>query len=594
MKIQQICNCTLYILPALLIGVPLAAPAKPRNVRVFVPPATKPLVQTFAIEEQTLLENHLVSKEHAVPEKFAQTPEKVEIDMRVSRARLHLKRGSELLNKGQSDSARTEFDRAVQLLASAPESLPGRAALEAECQKLVEEIYRLEVDAASLSSEPTPVFDRSPIDDIASMTFPIEPGLKGKVTEQLQSTASQLPLEMADPVLQFINYFSSPRGRLVLESGLKRSGRYAPMIRRILDEEGLPQELIFLAQAESAFLPRAVSIASATGMWQFMQSRGREYGLMQSQFTDDRLDPEKATRAAARHLRDLYTEFGDWYLAVAAYNCGPVTVERAIQRTGYADFWELYSRNVLPRETSNYLPIILAMTIMAKNAKDYGLANFEFDSPLEYDTVKMTAPTHLALIADLTQRPLQEVREMNPALLRMMAPAGYEVHVAKGIGRTLVASLEQVPSARRAAWRVHRVSGNETVASIARQYRIPEKTIAEANGSEAFEPQAGDFVMIPVSYPGPDIRPASMMARSTVRGRSASRQPVRRPSTVQTARRPASPNAAVAHKSAAPAPAARARQAAKPVQRATRPAAPKRTVRTAYVATAVRGRGATD
>ena len=188
---------------------------------------------------------------------------------------------------------------------------------------------------------------------------------------------SQLPLQMTDAVLSYINYFNSDRGRKTLLFGLKRAGRYKPMIQRILAEEGVPQELIYLAQAESGFLPRAVSNKAAVGMWQFIQWRGRQYGLNQTAYTDDRLDPEKATRSAARHLRDLYEKFGDWYLAIAGYNCGDGCVEKAVQRTGYADFWELRARNAIPKETTNYVPIIVAMTIMHKNAKDYDLEDIE-------------------------------------------------------------------------------------------------------------------------------------------------------------------------------------------------------------------------
>ena len=151
-------------------------------------------------------------------------------------------------------------------------------------------------------------------------------------------------------------------------------------------------------------MPRAVSRMAAGGMWQFVKFRGNEYGLMQTPYTDDRMDPEKATRAAAHHLHDLYNEFGDWYLAIAAYNCGPGR-EKAVERTGYADFWELRSRGVLPAETTNYVPIILAMTIMEKNAAEYGLEGIQLDPPLEYDTVETTAQTSLALVADITDTP---------------------------------------------------------------------------------------------------------------------------------------------------------------------------------------------
>ena len=145
------------------------------------------------------------------------------------------------------------------------------------------------------------------------------------------------------------------------------------MIQRTLKNEGVPQDLIYLAQAESGFHPLALSRVGARGMWQFMASRGRGYGLQHTWWVDERQDPEKSTRAAARHLKDLYNQFGDWYLAMAAYNSGPGTVQSAVKRTGYADFWELYRRNVLPKETRNYVPIILAVTIMAKNPAQYGL-----------------------------------------------------------------------------------------------------------------------------------------------------------------------------------------------------------------------------
>src|SRR5205823_9887356 len=215
-------------------------------------------------------------------------------------------------------------------------------------------------------------------------------------------------LSMNDTVLGYINYFSK-RGHNTIVAAKQRSGRYRPMIQRVLDEEGVPQELIHLAQAESGFIPRAVSRAAAGGMWQFLTWRGQQYGLMQTRFTDDRMDPEKATRAAARHLRDLYQEFGDWYLAIAAYNCGPGSVEKAVERTGYADFWELRARGVLPAETTNYVPIILAMTIMEKNAAEYGIDRLKLDSPLEYDTADPTAPTSLTLVSDAREMPGTEL-----------------------------------------------------------------------------------------------------------------------------------------------------------------------------------------
>ncbi|MDQ6705403.1 MAG: transglycosylase SLT domain-containing protein, partial [Acidobacteriota bacterium] len=336
-------------------------------------------------------------------------------------------------------------------------------------------------------------------EDILHMTFPVDPKLKNKVSGEVTATASQLPLAVNDTVLGFINYFSG-RGRRTMIAGLERAGKYRPMIKRILEEEGVPQELIHLAQAESGFMPRAVSRMAATGMWQFVSWRGNEYGLKQTSLADDRLDPEKATRAAARHLHDLYNHFGDWYLAIAAYNCGPGNVEKAVERTGYADFWELRSRRALPSETTSYVPIIVAMTIMTKNAAEYGLDNITPEPPIEYDTIEVSASTNLALIGDLTETPISQLMQLNPALLRNVVPEGYSVRVPKGTGETLTAEIEAVPANRRASWRMHRVESGETLAAIAKRFNSAADSIAAANRLAADEPVAGDRLVVPASF----------------------------------------------------------------------------------------------
>jgi membrane-bound lytic murein transglycosylase D len=319
---------------------------------------------------------------------------------------------------------------------------------------------------------------------------------------------------MNDSILGFINYFSA-KGHRTIVAGLERAGRYKPMIHRILGEEGVPQELIYLAQAESGFMPRAISNKAAAGMWQFVKFRGQEYGLNQTPFTDDRLDPEKATRAAARHLKDLYTQFGDWYLAIAAYNCGPGTVAKAVERTGYADFFELRDRHVLPKETTNYVPIILAMTIMSKNAKEYGLEDLALESPVDYDTVSMTAPTHLQLIGDMTDTPISQLQMLNPALLKNIAPESYEVRVPKGSGEALSASLETIPASQRASWRMHRVETGDTLAGIAKRYGITTKSISDVNKMIGTEPSAGDHLIIPAVYHAP-VSKAPVSAKAAV------------------------------------------------------------------------------
>jgi membrane-bound lytic murein transglycosylase D len=243
---------------------------------------------------------------------------------------------------------------------------------------------------------------------------------------------------------------------------------------------------------------------------------------MRTAYTDDRYDPEKATRASARHLHDLYNMFGDWYLAMAAYNCGPGAVARAVERTGYADFWELRDRHVLPLQTTNYVPIILAMTIMTKNAAEYGLEGVVPDAPLEYDTIEVSSPTHLALVADMTDAPLQELLDLNPALLKGVAPAGYLLHVPKGTGSTLSASLQMIPAERRASWRVHKVGSGETLAAIGKRYGMTAGSIAAANGLAAGAPAIGDRLLIPAAYreAAPAKRPVSKSRAKTQRKRA--------------------------------------------------------------------------
>jgi membrane-bound lytic murein transglycosylase D len=288
------------------------------------------------------------------------------------------------------------------------------------------------------------------------------------------------------------------------------------MIVRVFDEEGIPQELIHLAQAESGFAPRAVSRKKAAGLWQFIQSRGREYGLFQTKTTDDRLDPEKATRAAARHLKDLYNQFGDWYLAMAAYNCGPLNVERAVARTGYADFWELRRRNVLPKETANYVPVILAMVIMGKNPEHYGFSEIQVAPPLRYATITLESDTSLELIGDIVELPVSELRLLNPALLTNVAPSGYALHVPPGTSAAVQAALSTIPKERRASWRLHRVLEGDTLAEVAGRYRTTPQQIAALNPGAWEGLNPGELLIVPAGPPpAPARRGAAARSRST-------------------------------------------------------------------------------
>ena len=434
--------------------------------------------------------------------------------------------------------ARRTFDEAVDQMIQASDLDPAdREDYERRLESMVETVHRL--DVAGMGSNPggeDGQYQKAPLEDILHMTFPVDPRLKNRVREQVAATVSQLPLTVNDTILGYINFFSN-RGRGTVAVATQRSGRYRQMIQRVLDEEGVPQELIHLAQAESGFMPRAMSRAAAGGMWQFISLRGQEYGLERNRYIDERMDPEKSTRAAARHLHDLYNEFGDWYLAIAAYNCGPMVVENAVERTGFADFWELRNRGVLPAETINYVPIILAMTIIEKNAAEYGLNDIQMDAPLEYDTVDLLVPTNLALVSDLIETPLPQLTELNPAVLHGIAPEGYALHVPKGLGAQLSSGLELIPVEHRDAWRMHRVESGDTLASIARRFGVAPAGIMAANSLKTPEAPVGELVLIPsaihVDAPARRLSAATAAHRtsSPVRHAVAAATPAAKPGT---------------------------------------------------------------
>lgn len=418
----------------------------------------------------------------------------------VQRAERRFETGKKYYQAQDVADARREFDAAVDLLLDASTQNPqDRLEYARKMDEMADAIHRYDLAGMGAAANiEEGKFEKAPLEDILQMTFPVDPRLKDKVREQVAATTSQLPLSVNDAVLGYINYFSN-RGHKTLVAATERSGKYRAMVQRILDEEGVPQELIHLAQAESGFIPRAMSRAHAGGMWQFLTWRGQEYGLNQTRYTDDRMDPEKATRAAARHLHDLYNEFGDWYLAIAAYNCGPGVVEKAVERTGYADFWQLRSLGVLPAETTNYVPIILAMTIMEKNAAEYGLDNVQMDPTLQYDTVEVSAPTSLTLVSDILDMPLPELAELNPAVLKNMVPENYALHIPKGSGTQFVAALQLIPATHRDSWRLHRVEPGETLASIGKRFGVSTTAIVAANNLSAPEASEGDRLVIPAA-----------------------------------------------------------------------------------------------
>jgi len=403
----------------------------------------------------------------------------------IARVQQQYEEGLQSYQTGDKETARSKFDNAFNLLLESNLDIRSDQRLQKAFDQLVADVDKLDVsatpaDADTQKSEPAAI--PAPIDETNSLAPAADAAATAKANAAFHATHSDLPLMMTDQVAGFIAYFSG-RGRGNFERALARSGRYHDMIVSTLREEGVPQDLIYLAQAESGFHPLAVSRAGARGIWQFMASRARGYGLERTPYVDDRQDPILSTRAAARHLKDLYAQFGDWYLAMAAYNSGPGNVQAAVKRTGFADFWELYRRNVLPKETRNYVPIILAVTIIAKNPAQYGFDSVDMEKPREYDTVTVDYPVDLRLVADCVDTNLTDIQDLNPSLLRLTTPATgkFELHLPAGTKDEYQTAIAAVPRDMRLWWRYHIVTPGDTLASLARTYRTTPAAITNTN-----------------------------------------------------------------------------------------------------------------
>jgi membrane-bound lytic murein transglycosylase D len=240
-------------------------------------------------------------------------------------------------------------------------------------------------------------------------------------------------------------------------------------------------------------------------MWQFVAFRGKEYGLDRNWWEDERMNPEEATRAAARHLKDLFYQFGDWYLAMAAYNCGPGCVSKAVERTGYADFWELSRRRVLPAQTRNYVPVILALMIIGRNPEKYGLEDLEMESAWTYDTVSVSHPVDLRLVAEIVGTSVETIRELNPSLLRSTTPnvPGYMLRIPLATQDLFLKRIAMIPPEKRVYWRWHTVRYGETLSGIAKQFKASVSAIAEVNNLNPAEPlKEATELVIPVGGSG--------------------------------------------------------------------------------------------
>lgn len=292
-----------------------------------------------------------------------------------------------------------------------------------------------------------------------------------------------IPIEITPLVEQFVVYFQT-KGRKWYATWLSRSGRYLPMMRKVFKENGLPEDLTYIAMIESGFSNKAWSRTKASGPWQFMKATGGRYGLDDDWWVDDRRDPEMATRAAASHLKDLYEEFGDWYLSAAAYNAGAGKINHAIEKYGTRDYWKICAAGrYLRPETKQYVPKMIAAAIIAKHPEEFGFGGIEYLDPLSYETVVVPDATDLRVVAECSGADYDSVCELNPALKRMCTPPGqnWEIRVPAGASAQFAETYASLDARKRVTFRKHTVAAGETPSSIAKKYGTDVEGILRMN-----------------------------------------------------------------------------------------------------------------
>lgn len=491
----------------------------------------------------------------------------------MERAEASFKKAEAAYAKGDKEEARRLFDEAVEVIMLSGMNLRANPRLDAYYTELVERIAAFDVPqrvnrpvtppAQHLATQPsvavhhlaTPQaataqtaqddlpkanIEKSVIDDLSRVN---ENELAAVSANGIRIYGKyDFDFTVAQPVIQYINYFVTGRGRSTMEVGLQRSGRYRQMVEKIFKEERVPRDLLWLAQAESVWKPNALSHAAAKGIWQFIPSTGTRFGLTQTAWVDERSNPEKSTRAAARYLRWLYDHFaGDWMLAMAAYNSGENRIANAIAKCGYADFWELYNRNLIPQETRNYVPIILAITIISKNQSRYGFS-VRPDPPINYEIASVPDQTDIRVVADLIGVPYEVVQDMNPELRRGTTPPGqaYGLRLPKGYKSQFEVAYAQLPEDQRLRGRSVVATRNE----IARSEAAERADAVESNSRAAYRPtytsklssykvKRGDTLASLAKRHGVSTQELAKLNRMSSRGELLRGQTIRIPASVQ-------------------------------------------------------------
>src|SRR5689334_5199439 len=416
----------------------------------------------------------------------------------IARAEDHFRKGKLNLDDSKREQAREEFDKAVDSILESGYDVRASQKLQTYYLELVERIYREEVplqqqvntnaalvaqnnqqsqEPATQKATPPQIgfrdqkFEPSPLDELSKLVLTErEKEVSGEDLLALEQAKKNVNFSFTlNPLIQqYINYYQGPRGHATMENGLRRSGQFMKLARKIFAEEGVPLDVTWLGQVESAWKPKAVSWAAASGLWQFIPSTGRMYGLRQNAYIDERNSFEQATRASARHLKDLATRYnGNWELAMAAYNTGAGNIDRAIARAGTANFWMIYP--YIAQETRNYVPNILAVILIAKNPEKYGFKGIKPDAAMAYDIVRVPTATSLQLVADASDTSIDHIRLLNPELKRDVTPRGdtYDVRIPAGHAKQFQALIQRISPDKRETARVISVAPGEDLQNVA-------------------------------------------------------------------------------------------------------------------------------
>ena len=406
----------------------------------------------------------------------------------ISVSEQHFKVGQNELEQGHFEAAKQEFNKAIEVLLESPFGGRTEPRIREHFDRLVDRISTYEVRALAAGDGFTEKkYEPASIDELLALSTTFgTPAATPEVKDAVQSDPANhdIPIPLNQRVLSYIELF---QGRLhdFIEEGMKRGSRYLPMIQNVFRAEGLPLDLAYVPLVESAFKPNALSRAKAKGVWQFMTGTAIENGLRRDWYIDERSDPEKATLAAANYLRTLSNIFkGDWHLALASYNGGPGRVQRAMKRAKLDDFWELSVRpKLLPRETREYVPMILAAIVIARNPGQYGF-DFEPEPPAPYEKITLPRPVDLRRVAEWTDTTIDEIQALNPELRRWTTPVrdnDYELKVPAGTAEVVRARLHEAAVTDLASLKYYTVKRGDTLPLIAKKLHVSKADLAEAN-----------------------------------------------------------------------------------------------------------------